>query len=236
MCPRDLGSRTSKSRNKMEYGLVDTSVYSEKFTSYPAELVEFFKENDLKLPRINTLQGQALALLTHPENRGVLGVSRKEATIFFQKIGLETKDSIQPFNKGVPHTGLKTSGKTGYYRVLYPFETDKTDIIKRKDAKISGDRDTQIDCIKNWWRENLVNLPNSEWQQGHLDPTIPDASDNNLAWQPKLQARYRNRFKWDRLFHKMWPTGEELVGKIDEYYTEQEQKLILETLRAKWPQ
>ena len=217
----------------MEDGLVDTSVYTEKFTSYPPDLLQFCTEQNIELEAINSLKGQGLALLTQPGIRGVLGVSRKEATIFFQNIGVESKDPIQGFNKAV---GLKTSGKRGYYRIRYPFEADATDILKRKGAKISGDRDTQIDCIKNWWRENLVNLPNSEWQQGHLDPTIPDASENNLAWQPKLQARYRNRFKWDRWFHRMWPTGEELVGKIDEYYTEQEQKLILETLRAKWPQ
>jgi len=215
----------------MEHGLVDVSVYTQKFSSYPEDLLQFCKENNIKSPSLNSLKGQGLALLTLPGIRGVLGVTRKEATLFFKNIGMTSDDPIQGFNKSL---GLQISGKKGYYRIMYPFRVDTMDIIKRKGAKISGDRDAQIDAIKNWWRENLINIPNSEWQQGHLDPTIPDASAANLAWQPKLQARYRNRFKWDQWFHRMWPTGTELVDNLDKYYTEQEQKMLLETLKAKW--
>jgi hypothetical protein len=63
-----------------------------------------------------------------------------------------------------------------------------------------------------------------------LDPTIADASEANLALQPPIQGKTRNRFKWDPLFRKMWPTGKELISKMDEYYTKEEQQIILDYL------
>jgi len=117
----------------------------------------------------------------------------------------------------------------------YPFVANTTHIQKRAGAKISGDRDEQINSVKAWWRANLTEVPNQEWQIGHLDPTKADASDTNLAFQPPLQARYRDRFKWDTLFHTMWPTAErELIPNMDQYYTEAEQRLIYEKLKEKF--
>ena len=77
-------------------------------------------------------------------------------------------------------------------------------------------------------------MPNEEWQIGHLDPTINDASEKNLAYQPPIQGKYRDRFKFDAFFLKMWPTASELVPKINEFYTEKEQKMIYEALKQKF--
>ena len=110
-----------------------------------------------------------------------------------------------------------------------------TTVNKRTDTVISGDRDAQINAVKDWYRKNLLDIPNDKWQEGHLDPTIGDASENNLAYQPPIQKVYKNKFKWDKIFFKMWPTAEkELIPKIDKYYTEKEQKLLLAHLKAKW--
>jgi hypothetical protein len=214
--------------------MVDISRYTEPFDAYPTDF-EAFCQDHIKLPGIRTLRGQAYALMAQPENRGQRCISRPEATAFFDQIGPQlgetTNDSIQPFNKTI---GVKRVKLRGYYCLAYPFELDMTDIQKRKHCSIQGDRNEYINQVKDFWKHNLVDVPNEEWQLGHLDPTIADASEQNLAYQPPLQGKYRNRFKWDQLFHKMWPTGEEVSSKMDEYYTEAEQKIMFEALKKKF--
>lgn len=210
---------------------INPELYKQKFKSYPDDLLEFSKTNNLTLPDINSMKGQALALLSQPEVKGQLHVSRKEAVQFFQNIGMVTQDAIQQFNKP---TGLTRVPKKGAYCLKYPFECDTTHLDKRKGAIIQGDKDTSVNTIKQWWRKNLIDIPNEEWQIGHLDPTIDDASEKNLAYQPPLQGKYRDRFKWDKYFHKMWPTATELLSKLNHYYTEAEQQLIYQALQKKF--
>jgi hypothetical protein len=140
---------------------------------------------------------------------------------------MKTNDSIQAFNKA---TGLKKVEKRNRYCLVYPYECDSIDIDKRKGCSITGDKNEEVNKIKNWFKKYIVDVPNDDWQIGHLDPTIADASEKNLAYQPPIQAKYRNRFKWDSMFHRMWPTAQELTSKWDEYYTSDEQKKLLESL------
>jgi hypothetical protein len=210
---------------------IEISLYSKKFVEYIPDLLEFATAHKLRLPKIDSLKGQALALLSQPGVRGKQHVSREHATKFFQSIEMETPDSIQPFNKGF---GLKEIKVKGKICLVFPFELDTVNIDKRKGAVIGGDRDASINAVKDWWKKNLVNVPNEEWQVGHLDPTVPDASENNLAYQPPIQGKYRDRFKFDSLFHKMWPTASELVTKVDTYYTEEEQRVLYDMLKTKF--
>ena len=216
---------------KMATTTIDIDSYTKKFEEYPADLVAFAKENNIELLSLSSMKGQALALLSQPEIRGKKCVGRDEAVKFFKNIGMETADAIQQFNKA---TGFKRIKMRAQYCLQYPFESDKIDIDKRKGVAIGGDRDTLINQIKSWWKKNLIEVPNEEWQIGHLDPTIGDASEKNLAYQPPIQGKYRNRFKWDVLFHKMWPTTSELIPKFNEYYTEKEQREIYEALKQKF--
>ena len=209
----------------------DIDAYKTKFEKYPDDLVEFAAAHTISLMPLKSMRGQALALMAQPEIRGKQLLSRTDTVKFFQNIGMETSDAIQQFNKA---TGLKRVDKKGVYCLRYPFEFDKTDLEKRKGAAISGDRNTCIEAVKTWWRENLVDVPNEQWQVGHLDPTIPDASEQNLAYQPPIQGKYRNRFKWDEMFHKMWPTGDELAANMDRYHTEDEQRKMFEALKKKF--
>lgn len=211
--------------------LIDISNYTKKFEEYPEELVSFSKENNLSLIPLTSMRGQALALMSQPEIRGQKHIGREEANKFFENIGMNTNDAIQQFNKT---TGIKRIKMRGYYCLKYPFESDTTDLDKRKGVSISGNKDDYVNTIKNWWYNNLLNVPNNEWQIGHLDPTIDDSSENNLAFQPPIQGKYRDRFKFDKFFIKMWPTVNELVPKIDEYYTDKEQRLLYETLKQKF--
>ena len=57
---------------------------------------------------------------------------------------------------------------------------------------------------------------------------------NNLAFQAPIQGKYRDRFKFDKFFVKMWPTVNELVPKLDEYYTNNEQRILYNELKIKF--
>lgn len=207
--------------------------YTKMFEAYPEELKEFANENEIELPTITGKRGQALALMAQQEIRGQFYVDRKTAELFFKNINMYSADVIQAFNKS---TGIKRMDAKGKYCLKYPFEADKVDIDKRKDANISGDRNLYINAVKEWHRENVIDVPNEKWQVGHLDPTIGDASEKNLAYQPPIQGKYRDRFKFCKSFIKMWPTAKELVNKnkISIYYTEDEQKILYEALKKKF--
>ena len=198
---------------------INISVYTKRFEEYPSDFLKFAKEKNIPLPPLTTKRGQGLCLLAQPEVRGQKHITRDEADKFFSHIGEETKDSIQQFNKA---TGFKRMNMKGKYCLVYPFEADTTDLDKRNGAHISGDRNTAINAIKAHHQKNIIDPPNELWQLGHLDPTIPDSSEKNLAWQPPIQAKYRDRFKWCPLFQHMWPTAKELIRKFNEYYTEAE--------------
>lgn len=182
--------------------IINIKNYTKKFQVYPSELIKFARENNIKLPSLNSMRGQALALMSQPEVRTQKYIGRNEAVQFFQNIGMKTTDAIQNFNKP---TGLKRIKIRGFYCIQYPFESDTIDIEKRKGISIDGDKNVYIHMIKNWWKRNLIDVPNDEWQIGHLDPTINNGSQKNLAYQPPIQARFRNRFKFDSFFIKMWP-------------------------------
>lgn len=221
---------TKKTKNPTTT-LIDIELYTTKFEEYPTDLVVFATENNVDLLPLTSMKGQALALMSQPEVRGKQHLGRHEAVKFFENIGMETTDAIQQFNKA---TGLKRMKMRGYYCLQYPFEADTIDIDKRKGVSISGDKNTFINTIKEWWKKNLVDVPNDDWQIGHLDPTIGDASEKNVAYQPPIQGKYRDRFKFDSFFVKMWPTASELIPKFNEFYTEKEQKMIYEALKEKF--
>lgn len=213
---------------------VDVTNYNSKFEQYPEELLSVAADSNLTLPRLVSARGQALALMSQPEIRGQKYITRKEAQQFFSQIGMVTQDSIQRFNKDL---GFKRMNIIrGRYCMAYPFVVDLTHQKKRENINIEEDRDICIDSIKKFWRENLTEVPNSNWQIGHLDPTIEDNSEQNLTFQPPLQARYRDRFKWCPLFLKMWPTTAELIPKFNFYYTENEQRSMYAYLRSKFEQ
>jgi hypothetical protein len=232
ICKQDVQNKRSYTKMTAPVSLATTLInidnYTKKFEEYPSDFVEFAKKCNIPLLALTTMKGQALALMAQPDLRGQKHLTRLEAEKFFKNIGMETDDAIQQFNK---ETGFKRIEMKGKYCLQYPFESDTTNLEKRKGVCISGDRDTAINTIKKMWMENLVNVPNNLWQIGHLDPTIADASEKNLAYQPHIQAKFRDRFKWCPFFQRMWPTAKELIPNFKEYYTEAERKEILKALK-----
>lgn len=215
--------------------LIDILKYTEKFSVYPEEFYNFCVKNNVKLPGLDTNQGQAYALMGQPEVCGKQHLTRKETALFFEQIQMknETADTIQAFNKQ-RQIGLVPKDTRGKYCLEYPFQLDMKHVYKRIKCVINGNKDDIINQTKSWWKENLIDIPNDKWHVGHLDPTVGDASEQNLAYQPPLQASYRDRFKWCSLFHKMWPTNTELLPNYDKYYTVAEQLEQFKHLQAKF--
>lgn len=209
---------------------IDITKYIDKMSEYPPTLTDFCKEHQIQLPSIGSLRGQAIALMAHPEVHGKCYIERTDTAAFFTEIGMKTDDSIQPFNKAC---GIKRVPGKGRYAFEYPFKPDLTDILKRKNVSISGDKNEQIESIKQFFKDNVIEVPNDQWQIGHLDPHKDDSSEANLAYQPPIQGKYRDRFKFCPMFFKMWPTVKELKRNVARYYSLEEQKEMCAWLNDK---
>lgn len=129
-----------------------------KFSAYPDELVIYFTNKNIKLPGIDSLRGQALALMSQPNFvNGQIFIDRKIAENFFKNIGLETADAIQPFNK--PNNMKLVKSKKGLYSLIYPFDMDFFQIEKRtkvhRNVLENGTKTEQVKNVKNYWKKKV---------------------------------------------------------------------------------
>ena len=83
-------------------------------------------------------------------------------------------------------------------------------------------------------KENYIDIPNELWEVGHKDPNNPDNSEKNLVYQPPIQGKSRDGYKYDDLGILKYPTSQELERKFDKYYSIEEQKKIYEFLSKKF--
>lgn len=210
---------------------IDIHAYVSRYAAYTEDVVSFANTHGIILPSISTMGGQALALMSEPDVRGKKYITPQDTETFFTQLGYSSRDAIQRFNKVI---GFRRFKQRGVYCLLYPYEYDRVEVEKRKGAAIHGDRNSRIDAIKEFWKENIVDVPNQDWQVGHLDPTIADASEDNLAYQPPIQGKYRNMFKWDPYFMRMWPTAQHVIRNWTKYYTDSEQRVLYDNLKAKF--
>jgi hypothetical protein len=159
---------------------------------YPEEFVEFAKANNLAPPRFNSKNGKALsAMLNNPYKYW----NRESADQFVKKFGIETKDSIQLFNKH-EQWGIKTSNQRGKNYILYPYSLSNKHKM-RKDFKFDGsvaEKNAEIDKIKSTIQHDYVDVPNESWQLGHKNPESDDNKSSNLVLQPPIQAKYRDKY------------------------------------------
>ena len=159
---------------------------------YPEEFVEFAKANNLAPPRFNSKNGKALsAMLNNPYKYW----NRESADQFVKKFGIETKDSIQLFNKH-EQWGIKTSNQRGKNYILYPYSLSNKHKM-RKDFKFDGsaaEKNAEINKIKSTIQHDYVDVPNESWQLGHKNPESEDNKSSNLILQPPIQAKYRDKY------------------------------------------
>lgn len=207
-------------------------MYNEKkFDTYESDFIEFTDRHGIKPPSLQTPSGQGIALLTCKANRDKYAL-RVDLETFFNVIELQTKDAIQCVNK-CEQWGLRRAQTKGKYSIPYPFEYFPLHINKRKNLKIVGDRNEVINTVKQFLQKNYLDVPNEDWQIGHKDPSLA-TSENNVIYQPPIQGRYRDRYKFDDLGLTKYPTVSELLKSFDKYYSVQEQQEILDALRKKY--
>ena len=129
--------------------------------SYPQELLTFAESNHINLPGVKTIGGQALAFLAQPENRGGNRfITPSETVEFFRDLGLETRDSIQPFNKVCSGKLKLVDAKSGLYSLEYPFALKWNDISKRisvnKHVLENGSKKEQVAEVKRYWIQKMT--------------------------------------------------------------------------------
>lgn len=197
------------------------------YVNYDRELLNWSAENKCKLPGINSVRGQIIALLTHPHNANVL-FTRAMLDAFLSKINMESKDVIQAVNKtdqwGLVHkTYLKK-----YYIIPRPFTYTSVHVNKRIKfgGEITNDRKMEmVENTKAFLMKYYINVDNDQWDMGHVNPNgSNDAS--NLIMQPPIQRAYRDNFKFDNYGLRLCPSASELVKNIGKYYTKEEIEII----------
>lgn len=116
---------------------------------------------------------------------------------FVNKFNIQTKDSIQLFNKH-NQWGIKTNSgiERGKLYIIYPYQISNKHIM-RKNFKFDGtiqQKYDEIKKIKSTIQNDYIDQPNEKWQLGHKNPNLTDNSVNNLVLQPPIQSKYRDDY------------------------------------------
>lgn len=214
-------------------------------TSYDKDFVKFCEKYNIKLPRIASMKGQIIALLTNKENRNKY-VNRKILDKILSDLGKYSKDSIQLINKtdqwGLVYETDNTKKKRDvHYKIPFPFKYTNIHVEKRKNFtghfKDKDARNKAIDAEKNHIRKYYLDVPNDKWELGHKDANKNDNSESNLILQPPIQGKYKDKYIFFDVLTRM-PSGKELVKDIKrknhKYYGESDLKLIYEALHNKY--
>jgi hypothetical protein len=179
---------------------------------YPEEFNKFCHEHELKPPKISSGNGKALsAMLQFPD----MYWDRDNCDEFVKKFNIETKDSIQLFNKH-EQWGIKTSDERGKNYIIYPYAiTNKHKM--RKNFKFDGteeEKNIEIEKIKSTIKHDYIDVPNDKWQLGHKNPGSIDNTGFNLVLQPPIQAKYRDEYLFFDTLTKM-PLPEKLKKMLE---------------------
>lgn len=181
-------------------------------SNYPFDFVLFCHKNNLKPPKINSGNGQALVIMLY---NPYCYFTRKSCDEFVKKFNIQTKDSIQLFNKH-EQWGIKTSRERGKNYILFPYQLSNKHKM-RFNFNYNGteeEKNKEIDNIKSSIMEDYINVPNKDWQLGHKNPNSIDNSYKNLVLQPPIQAKYRDNYIFLDTLTKV-PTVTKLIDMIE---------------------
>ncbi len=202
-----------------------------KYNTYDKDFIIFCEKNNIKIPNINSIKGQVVALMTNFDNRNKF-IDRSLLEKFMSSINMNSKDIIQSINKTDQWGLMSKTIERKYYTIPFPFIYVDIHIKKRSLNKIEN-RDEKISFIKEYLIFNYINIPNDKWEVGHIDPNDSDISDEKLVYQPPIQGKFRDRFKYDSMGLIKYPTPQELDRKFDKYYSEKEQILLYNILKKR---
>ena len=180
--------------NSENLTLIDVDKIDDLPSEFPEEFTEFCRINDLKPPNITTGNGKALSvMITYKGNYW----DRKTCDQFVEKFKIETKDSIQLFNKH-NQWGIQTNSgiERGKLYIVYPYTLSNKHKM-RKNFKFDGtneEKDLEINKIKSTIKADYIDVGNELWQLGHKNPASTDNSNENLVLQPPIQGKYRDNY------------------------------------------
>jgi hypothetical protein len=180
--------------NSENLTLIDVDKIDDLPSEFPEEFTEFCRINDLKPPNITTGNGKALSVMI--TNKGNYW-DRKTCDQFVEKFKIETKDSIQLFNKH-NQWGIQTNSgiERGKLYIVYPYTLSNKHKM-RKNFKFDGtdeEKNLEINKIKSTIKADYIDVGNELWQLGHKNPASTDNSNHNLVLQPPIQGKYRDNY------------------------------------------
>jgi hypothetical protein len=190
-----MTTKLKKSNKKScDYELINLDLITELPNEYPDEFNEFCRINTLKPPNITTGNGKALSVMLKYKN---YYWDRDVCDKFVEKFNINTKDSIQLFNKH-NQWGIQTNSGTerGKLYIVYPYCLSNKHKM-RDNFKFDGtieEKNIEIDKIKSTIHTDYTGVPNDEWQLGHKNPGSTDNTTANLVLQPPIQAKYRDNY------------------------------------------
>lgn len=202
-----------------------------KYECYSDDFIFFCEKNKIKLPKINSIKGQVVSLMTSVDNRNKF-IDRNLLDEFIKFIGMDSMDIIQSINKTNQWGLMSKTIEKKFYTIPYPFIYIDIHLKKRNIQELSG-RDDKINYIKKYLTYNYIDIPNDKWEIGHMDPNDPNVSDEKLVYQPPIQGKFRDRFKYDSMGLIKLPTPQELNKNMDKYYSKEEQIKILDILKKR---
>lgn len=172
---------------------INLSIINENsIDKYPISFIKFCEEKKLRMPSLFSAHGKALAaMLNHPDYYW----TRDDCNEFCRRFHINSKDSIQLFNKHEQWGPTQSSEKGKYYIVVPYMQSIKSQI--RKNFNFSGtvsERNNMIDTIKQNIMNDYINVPNEKWQLGHKNPGCVNLSEKNMVLQPPIQAKYRDDY------------------------------------------
>lgn len=176
------------------YELINLDLITELPNDYPDEFKKFCRINNLKPPNITTGNGKALSVMLKYK---LYYWNRDVCDKFIKKFNINTKDSIQLFNKH-SQWGIQTNSGTerGKLYIVYPYCLSNKHKMRRN-FKFNGtekEKNDEIDKIKSTIKTDYVDIPNSMWQLGHKNPGSTDNSNKNLVLQTPIQCKYRDNY------------------------------------------
>jgi hypothetical protein len=141
----------------MDYQLIDINKIHELPKKYPDEFNTFCIINELKPPKINTMNGKALSVMLEYKYHYW---NRDSCNQFVRKFNITSKDSIQLFNKH-NQWGIQTnSGKQrGKLYIIYPYCLSKKHKMRRnfKYNITKEEVNIEIDKIKSTIQYDYIN-------------------------------------------------------------------------------
>lgn len=194
---KKLDKENDESGNKELQTEIDISKILVLPNHYNQEFIDFCVKNKLNPPNIQSKNGIALSVMLLYKK---YYWTRTTCDIFCKKFNIETKDSIQLFNKH-SQWGIKTNSgiEKGKLYIVYPYQLSEKYNI-RSNFRYQGtvdEKNSEINKIKSTIKFDYIDVENEKWQLGHKNPCIPQISEletNNLILQPPIQSKYRDDY------------------------------------------